>query len=535
MTSALREASPKATATQRGITSYILPSLGDVIFILLLVLVPAMRADRLLNADGDMARHITIGRQILETGVIPHTDVFSHTMAGQAYVPKEWLAEVLYAITYQSLGLYGTALLGSIMIAMAFWLVFRFLVWEGVNALGAILLTLLAALSSMMHWIARPHLFTIILALVTFWILERHYERGRKLVWSIPLLVMLWSNLHGGFLVGFILIFIFFGSALLHGISIREFRKSGELAVVAVVSLLASLCNPSGYGVWAHVLSFFGGKFIVEHTQEYMSPDFHQPIYWFFLSMLVLCLLTLALRRDRLQLRHVVILLVWTAFGLYSLRNIPIFAVLVTPILGLYLPGALSNLRTPALPPPVIGRLAARLGRFAGKVSMVNGQLMHSVAPLIAVIIMAIVSANGGYLGKTQVWNARFNPAMFPVDAAEYIRHEQIPGRMFNNFPWGGYLIYTLYPQYQVFIDGQTDFYGAGLSDEYLSVASLKPGWDSILDKYEVNWVIMPVGSRVDVLLTEVEDWRPVYRDRTAVIYVRNTTENAGVNRQISN
>ncbi|MCL5256432.1 MAG: hypothetical protein M1319_01370 [Chloroflexi bacterium] len=513
-----------------------MPSLAGIIFILLILLIPSLRADSLLNSDGDLARHITVGDYILDSGSIPQVDLFSHTRSGDAFVPYEWLSEVGYAVAYRSLGLSGVGLLASAVIALTFYLLMRFQVTRGVHPLLALILTLLAALASSIHWLARPHLFTTLLALVFFWILERYWERGGRLVFAVPVLMVVWANLHGGFLVGFIVIGIFLASALLqmltHGA--RDLRRVGTYAVVLIFSLAAILVNPAGYKILPHVMSYFGNKWLVANTVEYMSPDFHQSVVWFFLGLLLLTVVSLVFSKRRTEVRHLAVILVFTAFALYSARNIPLFAVLVTPLTGLYLYHRLSELWLADAPHRLAGRVLERLKVTARNIAAIDATCSRSLAPLLGLVLAVAIAWNGGYLGKTQIWGLHFDPTTMPVKAADFVQAQRMPGLMFNDLGWGGYLLYRLYPEYKVFIDGQTDFYGEELSKEWATVDRVQPGWREVLNKYDVNWIIMPTGSQVDVLLQEVKDWRLVYRDKTAVIYVRNTPENAGIRTQIS-
>ena len=92
---------------------------------------------------------------------------------------------------------------------------------------------------------------------------------------------------------------------------------------------------------------------------------------------------------------------------------------------------------------------------------------------------------------------------------------------MFNYFVWGGYLLYREWPEMNVFIDGQTDFYGEELSREYLEVLALDPGWEDVLAKYNVDWVLLPVDELAARTLQQKADWTVVYKDGTAVIVHR--------------
>jgi len=115
----------------------------------------------------------------------------------------------------------------------------------------------------------------------------------------------------------------------------------------------------------------------------------------------------------------------------------------------------------------------------------------------------------------------RFNPTIFPVDALDWLESHPQEGEVFNYFPWGGYVLYRAWPQMDVFIDGQTDFYGEALTREYETVLSLAPGWQTVLDDYMIAWVIFPADAKLVAQLNSDSGWAVVYHDETAVILHR--------------
>lgn len=513
------------------IASLILPSLSDIVFISVLIAVPTALGKLLLNSDGDAARHIAVGSLILDKWAIPTADVFSHTKAGQPFVPYEWLSEVFFALAHRLMGTNGVALLSAVVIAVTFWLLSRWLMAEGVPAIVAMFLAMLAAAASSFHFFARPHIFTMLLTLVIYWLLEEHWERGTRLIFVIPMLMVLWVNLHGGFLVGFGMLLLYLGFAVLEWLHDRRFplTRARSLAIALSASLPAVVIHPAGPNVLPHVTSILGLQYLVDRIGEHMSPNFHSSSALPFLMLLLLTLLTVALNKGRIKPRHFALLLLWITFSLYSVRNVPLFAILATPIIGALLTGLLNAAVQRKMRWQWLQLAVNRLRTTSKNFSAISASCSRSLSPLFATIVLLGIGMNNGYFGTTRVLDCKFDPAVFPVDAAGFVLEQRISGRMFNNYIWGGYLIYSLFPEYQVFLDGQADFYGEDLVKENLAVTSLEPGWREVLDKYGVNWVIMPAGSRVDVLLSEVTDWRLVYRDKTAVIYVRNVPENAGI------
>ncbi len=489
--------------------AWLFPSLADVMFVALLGLALGLRGHQLFNTDGDLARHLAVGRQILATGTIPTLDLFSFTKGGAPFVPYEWLSEVIFALAEQQLGLSGVAVVAATVAALPFLLLVRWTVRDGANPLVAIALVTAGALAASMHWLARPHLFTLLLALFWTRALVRHRATGS--LWplaALPPMMALWANLHGGFLVGFVILGLFLVGGFLD--RVRGSSDPGaltprsllEVAVAGVLSLAATGLNPAGYALLPHVSGYFRSQFLVDNTQEYLSPNFHDLGPQLFLVLLLVAVVVLALTPRPISFTELGMLLVWAAFSLYSARNIPLFVVTCLPI---------------------VVRLASegmgyRQGGIAGRLAATERRMGGPLLPLLAVIA-ALLIARGSVAGLHPQFG--FDPAKFPVQALAKAGEAGARGKVFNYFPWGGYILYAGYPQYRVFIDGQTDFYGEQLMRDYLEVANLGPDWETVLDRYGIDWVLFPHRSPLTLMLLRTEGWRLVYQDETADIFSR--------------
>jgi hypothetical protein len=145
---------------------YLLPSISVLLWVITFVGV-LVNGPKMINGDGDLGRHITIGNYILSNRVIPLTDVFSHTMTGEPLTPHEWLSEVLFAFAHRLMGLDGAILLAAVVIATSLWLTFQRSSRGRKSYFVLIITTILILLTSSVHWLSRPHIFTLLmLALV---------------------------------------------------------------------------------------------------------------------------------------------------------------------------------------------------------------------------------------------------------------------------------------------------------------------------------------------------------------------------------
>jgi hypothetical protein len=491
------------------------PSLFDIIFIIWALVVPIGFGYRLVNSDGDMARHIRLGEVILDQRALPRTDLFSHTMGGKPFIAFEWGSEVLYALAYRAAGLVGVVTLAGLTLALAYALVARFLVRRGGDPLLAYLVSMAAAVLSAAHWLARPHLFTMLAVVI---LLELMVRRERKLWPYVPFFVI-WANLHGGFFYGCITLVLFAMGELAEGwlvlgVARREwFARARHHMAAAGLGLLVSLINPSGWHLLAHVAGFFGNSAILALTQEFMSPDFHTVNGKIFLAVLLGVIGSLALSRRRPPLPTLFILLVNVAFALISQRNIELFALVALPLVALHLDPEWRAL-------PVLQRAKEVFQREH------EGAYSGIAAGVAAVLLVALTLA-GGRVAGLDVIPARFDPKVFPVAAVAKARVERLQGRMYNNFIWGGYLVHE-WPEQRIFIDGATDFYGEELFKDYIRVNGLDPGWREILDRWKVNMALIPPASRLAHELVRDREWRIWYCDSTATILLPPDTTRPG-------
>ena len=496
------------------------PSLLDIIFVIWVIVIPVGFASRLINSDGDMARHIRLGEAILDQGGLPRADFFSHTMAGRPFIAFEWGSEVLYALAYRAAGLVGVAVFAGLVLALTYTLVARFLIRRGGDPLLAYLMSMAAAVLGAAHWLARPHLFTMLAVVLLLELLER---RGRRTLWPYFLLFVAWTNLHGGFFYGCVALAIYAVGELLEARLSAGERRSEWLArarhhgAALGVAFLASLVNPNGLRNLAHVAGFFGNRFL-RQTQEFLSPDFNTVNGKIFLLAILVVLATLALTRRRPTFPVLLTVLANIAFALMAQRNIELFALVALPLLALAYDEEWRAL-------PVLRRAKEVFQReHAGTYSGLGAAICSA--------LLVVLALAGGSIAGVEVVPGRFDPKVFPVDAVAKARAERLEGRMFNHFIWGGYLLLA-WPEQRVFIDGGTDHYGDELFDEYVQVWNLDPGWREVMERREIDLALVPPRSRLADELTRDQGWGVWYCDSTAVILRKSPASGAGPGRQL--
>lgn len=503
----------------------LLPGLGDILWIAVFA-GAILLGPQMMNIDGDLGRHLTIGEYILDTGRVPTADLFSHTMTGQPVTPHEWLSQALFALVHRWLGLNGVVLLSGLVIATSFWLVYRRARVTGGQVFPAIVFTLLAIAASSLHWLTRPHIFTF-LFLALWWNVLEDMRGGRLKRWALlPVLMLLWANLHGAFIAGFAT-WVLYGAGLAWDAFWRRFStgdavQTGEelpdrfwrfYFLGGLAAALVTLANPSGLGLWATSLGYVGNSYLVGHTAEYLPPNFHDASTRPFLIFIGITVVLLGLQSRRVRASQVIPLAAWLVMALYSTRNVPLFAILAAPVLA----GAAADWLEDHAPRLALIKHWVEMDR---RLLTTELSLRGLLWPVVVVILIGFGLRSGAKLDFQQQGNT-FDSQVFPVAAVDWLKENPQTGRVFNYFPWGGYLLYRCWPDYPVFIDGQTDFYGEALTRQYEQALTLAPGWEDVLRQYDVSWAILPAGSDLPEALRSRSGWRAVYEDETAIILVK--------------
>jgi hypothetical protein len=487
---------------KKQLLAFLLPRIRHILFLAVFLGV-LLLGPRMLSIDSDLGRHLTLGQFILDHREIPTVDILSHTRNGEVRPPYEWMAQLLFALSYRLAGMDGVIALAGLVIASAFALVDSDAARRSGLPLTALILVILAAGASSLHWLPRPHVFTFLFLAIWLERLERVRKGEPVPLWHFAALMLLWANTHGGFLFGVLAWGAYFAGLIWEWLRRSANQPTGKKFLgIGATSLAITFLTPSGGGNWQAVLNN-NSRFILSHTFETMPPDFLQPNAWPFLLLLILAVVLITFDKQR-DVSHVFLLLGFTMLGLLMARNIPLFALAAAPILAASARRTLERFK-------VWVRIEARL-------SEIEAELRGAFWPLVTTF--AIVSMFA-YRYQQSGWSVfQFNPRVFPVAAADWLAAHPQSGNMLNEFNWGGYLLFRLWPSQKVFLDSQTDFYGEEMIREYEQTVTGKD-WETTLDRYAVDWVIIQPNSGLAQRLRSTENWQILFEDDAAIVLRR--------------
>lgn len=464
-----------------------------------------------ISVDTDTWWHLRAGQWIWEHGTVPRVDPFSYTRQGASWQYPGWIVELPMYWIYRWLGPGGLNLWTAAMVSLAFAFVWRTL--SGGPFLRAFVI-ILAVAASGVYWAARPYLMTFLLAAIYLWILEdfraKGYPPGYRRIWWLPVLMALWANSHGGFAVGFILLGVYFVgsfSLAIRGLHIGiNYPHPGlrSLLFVILFSILAVCLNPYGPIMLLYPFKTVGIGALQDYIQEWQSPNFHsisvQPFAW----LLLVTLGAVGVSRRRISLVDFILISGFFYLGLLAGRNVALFALVAPMVITRHIA-------------PVMAALARRfklrglpVGSVPIRIALIN--------LFIASLVLVAVGFKVALVYPTPVNEEAFRKGL-PVDAVEYLREARPPGRLFNSYNWGAYLLWAL-PEYPVFVDGRTDLYNDEVIGEWLRAARAEEGWQEILDRWDVRLVLLEPTTPL-VYRLEVNGWRQLYSDEAAVVYGR--------------
>lgn len=446
-----------------------------------------LAGNRLL-IDPDTLWQITVGQWILDHGAVPETDVYSFTMRGQPWISTQWLAQVLLARTYAVFGWSGPVVLAAGAIAATFALLANFLSRRVSESTTLVFIAAGLALT-VPHLLARPHVLAM--PFMVAWVaglVAAADRRGAPSFWLLPLMV-LWANLHGGFVFGLVLTAPIGLDAVL-GAQVSV-RKSLVLrwAAFGAAALIASCCTPYGWNALLASQKILALGSALPLIMEWRPVDFGS------VGALEVCLLSgvgLALWRGiKLPPLRIVLLLGFVHMALAQARAGEILALLAPLVLA--------------------APLALQTGgpEASGAAHPARGMLLAGVAMVLLAATVAFASVH------------RFEPHTrgSPVAAVAALKKLNL-ARVFNDYDFGGYLIAN---GVAPFIDGRTELYGEKFFVDHNAASGLMEPENlfRLLEQYRIEATLMRTQSAATKLLDHVDGWQKIYADDIATIHVR--------------
>jgi hypothetical protein len=501
------------------------PSLTDIAFMLPVVLLfTRLDGVKTLLGDGDTGWHVRTGEWILAHHAVPHQDLFSFTKPDSPWFAWEWLWDVTFAWMHLHGGLAAVVIASILLICLTSALLFQLLIRNCENRLVAIAITFLAVGGTSVHWLARPHLFTMLFVVIWLAIIDA-VEKGRtRLLWVFPLFTVLWTNLHGGFFVGILIVGTYAAGKLLE----RAFeRNAGQRLVlgkqcrnyllVTLACAAASFINPYTYHLHRHILEYLSDTSQLEMISEFQTLSFHVPPAIFLEIMLALAAVAAIYQAYRRRFAAVFLIVGWAHLALIASRNIPLFMLIAAPFVASTFSDLLRTAGDKSAQWPTWMNRGLKVLEEVGDeiTAMDRPWRVHVPAIVTAFLLCTMIS------GHAQAFKLRaeYDPKRYPAAALPLLAPDAGHHRIFCDDEWGDYLAYRLYPSGRVFIDGRSDFYGGRFVRNFLDIWGVKYDWEAQLERYHVDTLLLSTKSALAGAVKQTSRWKVVYDDGTAILF----------------
>lgn len=469
-----------------------------------------------INYDPDLYWHLKTGEYIVSHGVLPHTDVFSHTMLGADWVLHEWLSEVIFHAVFAAAGFIGLNVLVAALYALTFHALFRVCSRTAVSEMQALIVALLFFAPLIGFTSPRPQLFTYLFFVLYLGVLvDYKYRASTRTAWTLPVVMIAWANLHGASVVGIALLCLFIGAEWAQS-WLREKADPVQRAALkkltfwAMLTAVATLINPRFLEYWIYpfyVLNLDVAKGVIN---EWQSPNFHSLYYRYFLAAFLLFFVVQIYSRRKPDFAELAVPVFFIVCGFTAVRHLPLACLAVAPFFGLFVREL-----------PSIPRLANLHVKWAPRGGQLNPMLVNG----LNVVLLLCVGASIVYTQTRRYTPEMIVDAALPVKAASFIADKGIKGRMFNEYGEGGYLIYRLYPAQRVFVDGRADLYGNDFLNEYFEIVNGRAEWKRKFEARHIDYAVLPKEVPLRQLLLADGGYKLVYDDERHSVLVRDSAE----------
>jgi hypothetical protein len=446
-------------------------------------------------AEPDIWWHLRDAAYLFQNHTIPRVDTYSFTAAGSPRLNFEWLSEVPFFLGFKAMGLQGILVVYFTVLVLIYAGVYYRTCRAGADCKDATLATLLAISLGLVSIGPRTLLFGWLCMIGLLLVLDR-FQRTRKGLWLLPPLFALWINLHGSWVFGVIVLALTIASGLVGGewglVVARHWTpvELKNLLLALAASLAALFVNPFGYKLVLYPFDvLFRQQSAVQAVEEWRPVDF-------------------ATGNGKLALIMIFGLL---AAGLFSRRRWKLDEVLLTAF-ALWV--ALSHVRflffAGLILAPILG---PRLKLFPPYEREID-------KPWLNAGIMAAVVGSLIFFFPSPAQLQQKVDEKFPRLALEFMQRQHLIGRIFNQYGWGGYMEWNA-PDLKPFIDGNANvFVYNGTFEDYAKATLIQAPFE-ILDKYRIDYVLLPTDEALTYLIEHSPAWHPIYSDKVAALFER--------------
>ena len=448
--------------------------------------------------DPDLWWHLKMGEVMLDSHSIPSSDIFSFISFGKPMLAHEWLSEVFFASVYRASGYVGLCGFFGVLAGITFLLVYRTCRYRGVGVLASALTSVVAFRLASVVATVRPQMFTVFGMAVLVHALTR-LTRGSLSFWgwSLPIVFCVWANLHGGYILG---VAMLWGTFVVGWFSLEK-RTLRQLGCLSGACTMATLLTPHGVQAWIYPFQYANlGSASLRYITEWQSPSFHEPTAMVLLS-LILVMSVVGIMKPPSTPIDVAWTLIVTTLALLSSRHVPLFGIVAAPIIG--------------------ARLLFEFPSIRRWIDDFNIRWV-GLALCLAMPVVFFFSSNPRIATEPITLQLEHTPseAGLPRDAVRRMASAMQPGNVISEYDWGGYLIFMLYPEWKVGIDGRADVHGDYVMDLHYQLFNAHPGWQQVAAQFKPDYLLARRFGALSLALNGDPNWELVFEGPIEKLFV---------------
>ncbi len=462
------------------------------------------------NLVGDLGYYLKIGEIIVATKSVPTTNLFSYTAGSFPFINANWLSEVLFYMIKTAFGFNGLIILSTLLAITSFSLIF-IAASKKAGIFTAALIGLIYAQVIYERTDIKPELFSFLLLSIFLVVLYKYREQYTKWIFALIPLQLLWANLHIYFFLGIVILVLFIIDALISKKENLSSKKMTTLILVTLASIVATIINPNLVkGALYPLFVLNNYAFPVEENINFLNAvaSYNDTTFLYFGISVALLWIGIIVSIKRLKPIDILLAAFFTFMGIFAVRAFPIF------VLGTFITCTFA---------------ASNILSFVYEKLSKEKELWLKIGFFITIFILLIPTIRL----NIEIHGFGFGVIDYAKDAINFIKVNNIKGPIYNNFDFGNYLDYALYPKEKVFVDNRAEAYPKDFfSNTYFPMQDSPETFTRGSEKYNLNTVIIahtdtsPDTTAFLAQIVKNDDWKIVYLNNSVVIFLKNTQQN---------
>jgi hypothetical protein len=453
-----------------------------------------------ITADTDLWGHIKFGKDLWISKTLSPIDIYSYTAYGEKWINHEWLSEVIMYLVFDIFGSPGL-LIGKLLIGLLIvYILSRISIKRTFHSLAYGPVFVLTVFVMSPGFMTRPQILTFLFTSLFLYVFHLYFDMKKDYLWSLPLIMILWVNCHGGFLIGLGMFpVVVIGEIIYCVIRKRNTGYLRRLILWLMITEVSVLINPYGYRL---LMFLYETLAVPRNIWEWNPINIFDASYLRFKIVAISVILALFVGRKQTRYWEIGIIAITMVYAFLHQRHTPIFAIVAAP----YLTDKISILIT--------------------KINLYN-KLESKAAYAMLNIVLAILIGYQLFYTSNKYINARFNiivdPRMYPVYAVHFLKENRIKGDILLPFEWGEYVLWKLYPDCKVSIDGRfRTAYPEEVLDDHFGAIKDESRWKALLDKYPTDIILARRSPFFRQLMSRGDEWVYVYSNRNSIVFIKN-------------